>query len=232
MSLFVPVIEQPDSFVFSPENTQRAQSIIARYPDSRQASAVIPLLDLAQRQEGWITEPIIEVIAKLLKIQRIRVLEVATFYTMFNLQPVGKYHVQVCTNLPCWLRGSEEVVRACKNSLGVDFGKTTSDGKFTLNEVECAGACVNAPVVQIEDSYFEDLNYDTMTKILDSFKRDVKPAHGSQTGRNGSCPTGGSTSLTSDPTENIEKQDLTAARAAFEDRKSRARTKGNTKGSA
>jgi len=224
--------EQPDSFMFSSENVQLAQLIIERYPEGRQASAVIPLLDLAQRQEGWISEPVMEVIAELLKISSIRVLEVASFYTMFNLEPVGKHHVQVCTNLSCWLSGSEDVVRACKDSLGVGFGETTLDGKFTLNEIECAGACVNAPVVQIDDNYFEDINYDFMTEILDAFKKGQRPAHGSQTGRNGSCPKGGATSLSFDPTEYSKKQDLTAAKAAFEESKSRAMAKGNVKGNA
>src|ERR1700743_2037197 len=123
--------EQPASFAFNADSTARAQRIIAKYPAGRQASAVIPLLDLAQRQEGWVTRPAIEVIGKMLDLPSIRVLEVATFYTMFNLHPVGKAHVQVCTSLSCQLRGSDEVVRACKDKLGIGTGETSADGKYS-----------------------------------------------------------------------------------------------------
>ena len=214
--------EQPASFVFSDGNLALANRIIAKYPAGRQASAVIPLLDLAQRQEGWVTKPAIEVVAQMLDMAVIRVLEVATFYTMFNLAPVGKNHVQVCTSLSCWLRGSNDVVRACKEKLGIGMGQTTPDGLFSLAEVECAGACVNAPVVLIGDDYYEDLDYASTGKLLDAFKRGEKPPHGSVTGRHGSAPAGEPTSLTLDPTQAIPKQDLGAAKAAFENAKAEA----------
>ncbi len=215
---------QPDKFSFNGENLEQTQRVIAKYPRGRQASAVIPLLDLAQRQEGWVSRPAIECVAEVLTMPVIRVLEVATFYTMFNLHPVGKTHVQVCTSLSCALRGSSKVVKACKENLGIGLGETTADGAFTLSEVECAGACVNAPVAQVGDDYFEDLDSDSMGKILEVFKRGEKPPYGSQLGRDGGAPAGESTSLTDDPTKPIPKQDLVAAKAAFEKVKADAAT--------
>ncbi len=188
--------EQPASFDFSDENKKKAQSIIAKYPDGRQRSAVMPLLDLAQRQEGWVSEAAMNHIAEMLGMPRIRVYEVATFYTMFNLKPVGKHHVQVCTNLPCWLRGSDEVAHACKNKLGVGFGETTEDGLFTLAEVECLGACVNAPMMQIGDDYYEDLDAESTARILDELKAGRTPKPGPQVDRINSAPVGGPTTLT------------------------------------
>ena len=183
-------------FSFSPESLERARVILARYPEGRQASGVIPLLDLAQRQnDGWLSRPAMDAVAEILEMAPIRVYEVATFYTMFNLQPVGEHHVQVCTNLPCWLRGSDQVVEGCRKSLGIDIGETTADGKFTLSEVECAGACVNAPVAQIGDHYYEDLDADGIATVLEALKRGETPSHGSQTGRQTSAPAGGPTTL-------------------------------------
>ena len=183
-------------FSFSPESLERARVILARYPEGRQASGVIPLLDLAQRQnDGWLSRPAMDAVAEFLEMAPIRVYEVATFYTMFNLQPVGEHHVQVCTNLPCWLRGSDQVVEGCRKSLGIDIGETTADGKFTLSEVECAGACVNAPVAQIGDHYYEDLDADGIATVLEALKRGETPSHGSQTGRQTSAPSGGPTTL-------------------------------------
>ena len=183
-------------FSFSPESLERARVILARYPEGRQASGVIPLLDLAQRQnDGWLSRPAMDAVAEFLEMAPIRVYEVATFYTMFNLQPVGEHHVQVCTNLPCWLRGSDQVVEGCRKSLGIDIGETTADGKFTLSEVECAGACVNAPVAQIGDHYYEDLDADGIATVLEALKRGETPSHGSQTGRPTSAPAGGPTTL-------------------------------------
>ena len=144
--------EQPSSFSFTPENLDKANWHIAKYPEGRQQSAVMPLLDLAQRQNGgWIPQAAIEVIADMLDMASIRVYEVATFYTMYNLSPVGEHFVQVCTNLPCWLRGSDQVMEACKKVTGCSNGETSEDGKFTVLEVECLGACVNAPMMQIGD---------------------------------------------------------------------------------
>ncbi|MGL4825179.1 MAG: complex I 24 kDa subunit family protein, partial [Alphaproteobacteria bacterium] len=132
---------QPETFAFSPENLEKAKGLIARYPEGRQASALIPLLDLAQRQhQGWLPRAAMETVARLLSMPFMRVLEVATFYTMFNLQPVGKHFVQVCTTTPCWLRGSDELVKVCHEHLGIRKGETTEDGQFTLAEVECLGA--------------------------------------------------------------------------------------------
>ncbi len=183
-------------FSFSPESLERARVILARYPEGRQASGVIPLLDLAQRQnDGWLSRPAMDAVAEFLEMAPIRVYEVATFYTMFNLQPVGEHHVQVCTNLPCWLLGSDQVVEGCRKSLGIDIGETTADGKFTLSEVECAGACVNAPVAQIGDHYYEDLDADGIATVLEALKRGETPSHGSQTGRQTSAPAGGPTTL-------------------------------------
>ena len=204
--------DQPDSFVFNDEHKARAEQIIAKYPEGYQASAVIPLLDLAQRQEGWVTKPAIEVIAGMLDMAVIKVLEVATFYTMFNLHPVGKCHIQVCTNLSCWLRGSDNVVKACKDKLGVNLGETTNDSAFTVSEVECAGACVNAPVVAVGDDYYEDLDYESMAKLIDDIKAGNQPQFGSLSGRMGAAPSGERTSLTADPTQSIPKQDLAAAK--------------------
>ncbi len=229
MSVRTLAKDQPDSFAFSAENLERSKKIIAKYPQGRQASAVIPLLDLAQRQEGWVSRPAIECVGEMLGMPSIRVLEVATFYTMFNLHPVGKNHVQVCTSLSCALRGSGDVVKACKEKLGIGLGETTSDGMFTVSEVECAGACVNAPVAQIGDDYYEDLDFESTSKILDALKRGETPQYGSQTKRDGSAPAGEPTSLTEDPTKPIAKQDLVAAKAAFEKAKAEAAAKAGGK---
>ncbi len=186
---------QPASFAFSEANQEKVRAIIAKYPEGRQQSAVMPLLDLAQRQEGWVSQAIMDHVASILSMAPIRVYEVATFYTMFNLKPVGKYHVQVCTNLPCMLRGSDDVAHACKKTLGVEFGETTSDGLFTLSEVECLGACVNAPMVQINDDYYEDLDADSTARILETLKKGEMPKPGPQSGRINSAPVGGPTTL-------------------------------------
>ena len=207
--------DQPDSFAFTDEHKARIEKIIAKYPKGYQASAVIPLLDLAQRQEGWVTKPAIDLIAEMLEMPVIRVLEVATFYTMFNLHPVGKCHVQVCTSLSCWRRGSNDVVKACNDKLGIKFGETTPDGAVTLSEVECAGACVNAPVVAVGDEYYEDLNYETMSKLIDTIKAGEPLEPGSAVGRLGAEPEGNRTSLTTDPTQTAPMQDLAAAKQKY-----------------
>jgi NADH-quinone oxidoreductase E subunit len=217
--------DQPASFAFNAEYMALAKKVIAKYPAGRQASAVIPLLDFAQRQEGWVTRAGIETIATMLDMPSIRVLEVASFYTMFNLAPVGKTHIQVCTSLSCALRGSGEVMKACKEKLGIGHGDVTPDHAFSLIEVECAGACVNAPVAQIGDDYFEDLDYASTVKLIDAFKRGEKPKHGSVTGRDNSAPAGEHITLTEDPTKPIPKQDLAAAKAAFEKARAEAAAK-------
>jgi NADH-quinone oxidoreductase subunit E len=190
-----------EHFEFTAENMEKAKAFIARYPEGRQRSAVMPLLDLAQRQNGgWLPDGAVDSIAEILGMAPIRVLEVATFYSMYKLSPVGKHQINVCTTTPCWLRGSDEVVHACKKSLGIGVGETTVDGKFTLAEVECAGACVNAPVVEIDDEYYEDVDAESMARIIEALKRGEKPASGSQTGRQTSAPDGGPQTLTGDVT--------------------------------
>ncbi len=185
-----------NAFVFTNENKAKANKIIAKYPAGRQASACMPLLDLAQRQnDGWLSVPAMDHVAEVLGMVPIQVYEVATFYTMYNLKPVGKHHVQICTNLPCWLRGSDQIASACKRIAGINFGETSEDGAFTLSEVECLGACVNAPMMQINDDYFEDLTAESVETILTTLKNGGTATPGSQTGRRTSEPAGGLTSL-------------------------------------
>jgi NADH-quinone oxidoreductase E subunit len=189
-------VKQPESFRFTPENLERAQRIIAKYPKGKQASAVMPLLDLAQRQhDNWLPVAAMEYVAKLLDMAPIRVREVATFYTMYNLAPIGRHHVQVCTTTPCWLRGSDDIVQACEKRLGVKLGETTADGQFTLAEVECLGACVNAPMMQVGDDYYEDLTPEATVKVLDALARGEAPKPGNQSRRLTSSPEGGFTTL-------------------------------------
>ena len=189
-------VAQPAQFAFTPEHRAAADTIIAKYPPGRQASAVIPLLDLAQRQAGgWLPRAAMDHVAQVLHMAPIRVYEVATFYTMFNLKPVGRYHVQVCTTTPCWLRNCDAVVDACRKKLGIELGETTQDQLFTLSEVECLGACVNAPMMQVNDDFYEDLDARTTEAILDALKRGEKPKPGPQTGRITSAPASGPTTL-------------------------------------
>jgi NADH-quinone oxidoreductase subunit E len=190
-----------EGFVWTDSNAKAAKEIIARYPEGRQMSAVIPLLDLAQRQvgaetntQGWLPIPVMEFVAKELDTAVIRVLEVATFYTMFNLAPVGRFHVQVCGTTPCMLRGSDDVFEACKKR-GLKKGHTTDDGLFTLTEVECLGACANAPMVQINDDNYEDLTEESMGAILDALAAGKTPKPGPQIDRQTSCPESGPTVL-------------------------------------
>jgi len=187
---------QPDHFEFTPENVERARQIIAKYPPGKQYSAVLPLLDLAQRQHGnWLPRAAMDHVAGFLEMPRIRVYEVASFYTMLNKAPVGRHLVQVCTTTPCWLCGSDDILRAIRDKTGTTPGHTSGDGEFTVMEVECLGACVNAPMVQVNDDYYEDLDYDRMCGIIDMLKRGEKPVVGSQVGRMGSQALGGPTSL-------------------------------------
>jgi NADH-quinone oxidoreductase subunit E len=190
-----------EGFQWTDANAKAAREIIARYPEGRQQSAVIPLLDLAQRQvgaetntQGWLPLPVQEFVARELDMPAIRVLEVATFYTMFNLEPVGRFHVQVCGTTPCMLAGSGHVFAACKKR-GLKKGHTTEDGLFTLTEVECLGACANAPMVQINDDNYEDLTEQSMAAILDALAAGKSPKPGPQVDRQTSCPMGGPTTL-------------------------------------
>ena len=187
--------EQPESFAFGDANMARVEKEIAKYPAGRQASAVIAALWIGQEQEGWVTKPMVEAVAKLLDMPFIRVLEVATFYTMFNLEPVGKHLVQVCTTTPCWLRGSDDVVKACKKHIHEKQHTTSADGKFTWMEVECLGACVNAPMMQIGKDFYEDLDGPMTEKILEELRAGNTPKPGPQTGRHSSEPEGGATTL-------------------------------------
>ena len=189
--------EQPTSFSFTRANLARAETIIAKYPAGRQASAVIPLLDIAQRQSGnWLPQNAMDAVADMLEMPRIKVYEVATFYTMFNLRPVGRWFLQACTTTPCWLTGSDGVVAACKKKLGIGVGESTADGQFTLVEVECLGACVNAPILQVNDDFYEDLDGASTEKLLDALAGGTQPPKGSVTGRQGSMPATGKTTLT------------------------------------
>ena len=188
--------DQPDSFAFTKENEAEIKKILAKYPKDRAASAVMPLLDLAQRQhDNWIPMKAIEAIAKRLDMAEIRVLEVASFYTMYNLKPVGKYFLQACTTTPCMLRGSDDMMRCIKDRYDIQSGQTSSCGRFSLLEVECLGACVNAPILQVNDDFYEDLDYETTGKLLDSLEADEPLPVGSVKGRQGSESEQGATSL-------------------------------------
>ena len=197
---------QPESFEF--QDHDLVSDIFSRYPKGRDHSAIMPLLDLAQRQTaetgpfgdlptggGWITRAAMDKIAEMCGVAKIKVYEVATFYSMYNLEPVGKYLIQICTTTPCWLCNSDDVVKACANHLGIKMGQTTPDGYFTLMEVECLGACSNAPMIQMNDLYYEDLTSEKMIEILESLKRDEIPPAGPQNGRRGSMAITGPTSL-------------------------------------
>ncbi len=188
--------EQPKEFAFSKENMAKVEMHISKYPKGRQASAVMALLTLAQEQhDGWIPEVAMEEIARILDMPRVKVFEVATFYTMYNLVPKGRHHIQFCTTTPCWLAGSGEVVRACEKHLGIHLGETTPDGEVHLSDVECLGACVNAPVFQHNgDDFYEDLTAENVVKVLDDIKAG-KAKPGSQTGRVTSMSIKGTTTL-------------------------------------
>ncbi len=188
--------EQPLRFEFTPENLAWAKDNIAKYPPGKQASAVIGLLWRAQEQEGWCTEPAIRAVADMLGMAYIRVLEIATFYTMFQLQPVGSTaHVQVCGTTPCMLRGSEALIEICKDQIAENPHELSRDGRFSWEEVECLGCCANAPVVMIARDTYEDLDAELFDKLLYGFETGKPPKPGSQIGRQASCPVGGPTTL-------------------------------------
>jgi len=198
---------QPESFAFTKANQKRIVEIISLYPAERQKSAVMPLLDLAQRQVaaegakatpvygGWIPRAAMDEIAERLDMPPVKVYEVASFYSMYYMAPVGQHLVQVCTTTPCWLNGSDAVLKSCKDELGIGVGETTKDGKFTLVEVECLGACVNAPMVQVNDDYFEDLTAESTTELLKILTDGGKPNVGPQNERKASMAVGGPTCL-------------------------------------
>jgi len=197
---------QPETFEF--QDSKAVEEIFSRYPKGQERSGMMPLLDLAQRQVattgpfgdlptggGWIPRAAMDKIAELCDVPKIKVYEVATFYSMYNLEPVGKYLIQLCTTTPCWLCGSADIVTACTDHLGIKLWETTSDGYFTLHEVECLGACTNAPMIQMNDLYYEDLTADKIVEILESLRRDEIPPAGPQNGRTGSMALSGPTSL-------------------------------------
>ena len=201
-------IPQPESFSFDEESLKAIDTIVKRYPPGRQASAVIPLLYVVQRQmkrstgSAWVPNKGMDAVAERLGMAPIRVYEVATFYFMFNMKPIGKHHLQVCATTPCWLRGSDEVSRACRDAgkLG-GWGQTSEDGMFTLSEVECLGGCVNAPILQVDDDYYEDMDYESTIKLIEALRRGEKPAPGSVIGRQTSAPEGGPLTLLDVPGE-------------------------------
>ena len=193
---------QPQHFAFDDESETEIQTILAKYPEGRQASGVIPLLYVAQAQmrratgSAWVPRVAMDVIARRLGMPPIRVYEVATFYLMFNTKPVGRYHLQVCTTTPCWLRGSDDIVGACKRATGVKaFEETSADGLFTMTEVECLGACANAPILQVNDDFYEDLDAERTVALIEALKRGEKPERGPTIDRYNSAPAGGRTTL-------------------------------------
>ena len=194
--------EQPASFEFDAESVAEIDRIVAKYPPGRQASAVIPALYVVQRQmkrhtdSAWVPVKAMDAVGHRLGMPPIRVYEVATFYFMFNTSPIGKYHLQLCTTTPCWLRGSDEVVAACREVTGIKGWKETSaDGLFTMTEVECVGACVNAPILQVDDDFYEDMDADKTRALLAALREGKPPKPGSMTGRQTSAPDGGPTTL-------------------------------------
>jgi NADH dehydrogenase (ubiquinone) flavoprotein 2 len=196
---------QPKEFSFKDQS--KVDEIISRYPEGRSHSAVMPLLDLAQRQVGeegakanppyggWIPCAAMDKIAEITDVPKMRVYEVATFYSMYNLAPVGKYLLQMCTTTPCWLCGSGDIVKACEKNLGIHNGESTPDGMFTMMEVECLGACANAPMIQVNDDFYEDLTPETMVSLLENLKKGVVPTPGPQNGRNKAEPISGAKTL-------------------------------------
>jgi NADH-quinone oxidoreductase subunit E len=199
-----PAVAEPESFAFDAHSREQIDIILRRYPPERRPSAVIPVLYVVQNQmfrltnSGWVPKVAMDLVAGLLDMAPIRVYEVATFYTMFNLKPVGRYHLQVCTTTPCWLRGSDDVAAACFKATGIaHWGGTSADGLFTMTEVECLGACSNAPMMQVNnENYYEDLDGPRTEALIAAFRRGETPTPGSTIGRQGSMAEGGPTTLT------------------------------------
>ena len=182
-------LSQPSTFNFSSENLVKAKKIIKMYPSNFKESSIMPLLSMAQAQnQGWLPKKAIEYVSNFIEVPEIKVLEIATFYSMYNLSPVGKFHIEVCTTTPCMLRGSDPMLDLCKKKFGLEIDGITDDGLFSLGRVECLGACVNAPVVKINENYYEDLDSESLNKILDSLKMNKKVKIGPQSKRKGSEP--------------------------------------------
>jgi NADH-quinone oxidoreductase subunit E len=195
--------EQPASFAFDEASEAEIAHLVTKYPAGRQASAVIPALYVVQKQmkrqtgSAWVPVKGMDAVGARLGMAPIRVYEVATFYFMFNMKPIGTYHLQVCTTTPCWLRGSDAVTDACRAATGIKgWGETSEDGVFTMTEVECLGACVNAPILQVDDDFYEDMDAEKVGQLLAALRRGERPAPGSMTGRQTSAPEGGPTTLT------------------------------------
>ncbi|XP_077290658.1 NADH dehydrogenase ubiquinone [Arctopsyche grandis] len=186
-------------FEFTKDNLKRVDAILAIYPEGHKRAAMIPLLDLAQRQHGWLPISAMHKVAEILHLPKMRVYEVATFYTMFIRKPIGKYHIQVCTTTPCWLQGSDTILQCIKDKLKCEVGQNSPCGTFHLSEVECLGACVNAPMMQVNDDYYEDLKPEDVVEILDALKAGNQPAPGPRNGRFAAEPLGKLTSLTAEP---------------------------------
>ncbi len=188
------------TFSFDPELGPEIERILARYPEARKQSAVMPLLHLAQKQHGgWLPRAALDHVADFLEMPRIKVYEVASFYDMYNTEPTGRIQVRVCTNTPCWLCGSDEVVRAAREVLGLAMGESSEDGQFFLREFECLGACCNAPMMWIDDDYYEDLTYERARAVLEAIKAGDRPQAGPQSGRKGSEPLGERHTLLANP---------------------------------
>lgn len=205
--------EQPESFAFTPENRAWAEAQITKYPQGRQASAIIPLLWRAQEQEGWLTKPAIEYVAEMLGMAHIRALEVATFYFMFQLQPVGSVaHIQICGTTSCMICGAEDLVAVCQEKIAPQPHEISADGKLSWEEVECLGACTNAPMAQIGKDYYEDLTAESFAQIIDALRAGTLPQPGPQNGRFACEPLGGPTSLTEGDTGQLP-QNASVARA-------------------
>ena len=180
---------EAESFAFTSENLEKAQQIIARYPAGKHQSAVMPLLTLAQKQNAnYLSKAAMDAVAHMLGMAPVRVYEVASFYTMYNLEPVGRHMIEVCTTTPCWLRGSDAILAACEKKLGIKVGETTPEGRFTLREAECLGACVNAPMCQVGEHFYEDLTPESISKLIDMLALEQEPKPGPQNGRHSSEP--------------------------------------------
>lgn len=187
--------KQPTEFTFDAESEQQIGKILLKYPSTRKASAVIPLLYIVQDQmkrqtkSAWIPKVALKIVAERLEMAPVRVYEIATFYTMFNLEPIGQYHLQVCCTTPCWLRGSDDIVAACKQATGIkEFGQTSEDGLFTLSEVECLGACANAPILQVDHDYYEDMDAPKTIELIEALRKGERPEPGSRINRLNSAP--------------------------------------------
>lgn len=205
--------EQPEQFTFDAESEAEIVKVLKKYPEARKASAVMPILYIAQRQMGrdtgsaWVPLVAMDEIAKRLDMAPIRVYEVASFYTMYNTRPIGRYHLQVCTTTSCWLRGSDSVVQACKKSTGINnVGETSEDGLFTLTQVECLGACANAPILQVDDDFYEDMDGPSTEALIAALRTGERPGAGPVTNRCGSAPEGGRKTLLETPEAASENQ--------------------------